>query len=276
MIEQHYIIDCIGYDNQHSEYLTECEETDTRLAKVYAGDGQYWVVRPPSLEENRRLEYPKESYFEIKDEFGILLDELSVFDIKIPPYQMILSDYHTTEGQNGRGLCIVSEYIHGKCLPLENCNGLWDTNKNLYYQNMEKWLDSISAHMSSKYLAKEESKHFLTDIARPIQFVYSFDDAHLYLVDLDPLYSNILDKDGYLNERFLICLTTLNSSRNRYFNKGYKEGYINKKWGEHCRRNIQNLLYKTDILKKVKPLSRSEVILKNLIKSIEYKGVDSK
>lgn len=276
MIEQHYIIDCIDYDSQHSEYLRECCETDTRLAKLYAGDGQYWVIRPPSLEENRRLEYPSGTYFDIKNQFGELLNELTVFDIKIPQYHMFVSDFHTAEGQSGKGLCIASEYIHGKCLPLENCNGLWNSNKNLYYKNIETWLGSISAYMTSKYLAKDESKNFLTDIARPIQFVYSFDDAQLYLVDLDPLYSNILDKDGYLNERFLVCLKTLNSARNKYFNKGYKEGYINKKWGEQCKRNIQNLLYKTDILEKVKPSSRSEAILKNLIKSIEYKGVDSR
>lgn len=226
MPEDHYIVDSISSDRTPSEYLRECHDIDTRLIKMYSGDGEYLIIRPPSLEQNRRLEYPEESYFEISRNFKFLLDEIKQFDFEIPDYQPFISEIHTKEGKKGQGLCIASEYIHGKCLPMENCNGLWDSNKKLYYMNMDKWLNNISLYMAYKYLAKEENPKFLTDVARPIQFVFSFDDSKIYLVDLDPLYSNILDKNGNVNERFLVCLKTINSIKNVYFNRGYQEGYI--------------------------------------------------
>jgi len=278
MKEQHYIVDSIPSETKPSEYLTECQDIDTRLIKMYTGNGEYFVIRPPSLEENRRLEYPKESYFEIKDNFNLLLDEMKQFDFKIPTYHLFVSDIHTKEGQKGQGLCIASEYIHGKCLPMENCNGLWDNNKTLYYKNMNKWLENISEYMAYKYLAKEESPKFLTDVARPIQFVFSFDDSQIYLVDLDPLYSNILDKDGNVNTRFLVCLETINSIRNTYFNRGYKEGYIDKNWGDKSKEILKNFLFKTDILERIAENKYSESIVRNLIRGLEYsnqKKVDS-
>lgn len=278
MTEQHYIVDSVSSDYTPSEYLRECENVDTRLIKMYTGEGEYLVVRPPSLEENRRLEYPKDSYFEISKNFKQLLEELKQFDFKIPNYTPFISEIHTKEGGKGQGLCIASEYIHGKCLPMENCNGLWDSNKTLFYKNMDKWLNNISLYMTYKYLAKEDSPKFLTDVARPIQFVFSFDDSQIYLVDLDPLYSNILNNDGNLNQRFLVCLKTINSIRNTYFNKGYKEGYIDKRWGNKSKEILRNLLLKTDILEKIGDSKYSQDIIRNLIRGIEYtnqKEIDS-
>lgn len=278
MKEQHYIVDSISAESTPTEYLEECKEVDTRLLKLYTGNGEYVVVRPPSLEENRRLEYPKDSLFEIHKNFKLLLNEVKQFDIRIPDYQPFISEIHTKEGMRGQGLCIASEYIHGKCLPMQDCNGLWDSNKTLFYKNMNKWLDSMSKYMAYKYLAKEESPKFLTDIARPIQFVFSFDDSQIYLVDLDPLYSDILDNNGLINQRFLVCLETINSIRNKYFNKGYKDGYIDKNWSNKSKEILKNFLFKTDILERIGEDKRSESIVRNLIRGLEYsnqKKVDS-
>ncbi len=265
--EPHYIIDALTTEPP-SEYLTEYGITDPRLIKVYMGEGEYKVIRPPSLEPQRRLDFPNESYTEIEKNFRYLLGELSEFDIKVPKFDMFVSEIHTAEGQKGHGLCIASEYIHGKCLPMENTNGLWDTNKSLFYSNMNKWLNSITQYMTYKYLIKEDSPKFLTDATRPVQFVYAFDDKQIYLVDLDPLYGNILNEDGSINERYLICLTTLNSVRNKYFNKGYEEGYIDKKWGREAERNIKNLIMKTDIQERVPNTSQAQLIMKNLLKRV--------
>jgi len=269
MTEPRYEIDSIRYD-ENSEYLREGGVTDTRLAKLYCGDGQYWVIRAPSIEENRRLEYPEGTYFEIKHEFDHLIGELQSFDIKVPPYMAFVSDFHTKEGQEGSGLCIASEYIHGKCLPMENCNGLWNKHKDLYYNNMEKWVNSMTGYMITKFLSAEKNSNFLADVCRPIQFVYSFDDSGIYLVDLDPLYSKILNPDGYLNQRFLISLTTLNAVRNSYFNKGYSEGFLGKGWGQKSKTNIQNLLLKTPFIDLVDKSEASQRILKNLIERMEH------
>lgn len=263
--EQHYIIDALAQDIQ-SEYLTECGVTDTRLVKVYNSGESYTIIRPPSLEPRKRLDFPNASYTEIQKDFKYLLGELQQFDIKIPEFNMFVSEIHTSEGKKGQGLCIASDYINGKCLPMENKNGLWDTNKSLFYSNMNKWMNSLTQYIMFKYLAKDESPKFLSDVTRPIQFVYAFNDKQIYLVDLDPLYTNILNEDGSISERYLICLTTLNSVKNKYFNKGYKEKCIDKKWGEEVEKNIKNLLTKTDIQERIPNTRQSQLIINNLLK----------
>lgn len=265
--EQHYIIDALALDIQ-SEYLTECNITDTRLVKVYNNNGNNMIIRPQSLEQSKRVDFPNESYTEIQRNFKYLLGEIEQFDIKIPQYNMFVSEIHTLEGRKGQGLCIASDYINGKCLPMENKNGLWDTNKSLFYSNMNKWLNSLTQYIICKYLAKDESPKFLADVTRPVQFVYAFNDKQIYLVDLDPLYRNILNEDGSISERYLICLTTLNSVRDKYFNKGYKEKYIDKKWGKEAKKNIKDLLTKTDIQEKIPDTRQSQSIINNLLKRI--------
>lgn len=268
MKEPHYLIDSINY-NDNSEYLREGGITDTRLAKMYSGDGQYWVLRAPSIEDNRRLQYPEGTYVEVKKEFDNLIGELKLFDIQVPKYSSFVSDFHTSEGQRGKGLCIASEYIHGKCLPMENCNGLWDMHKNLYYNNMNKWAESMTAYMVTKYLSADKNSYFLADVCRPIQFVYSFDDSNIYLVDLDPLYSRVFNENGTINQRFLISIATLNLNRNKYFNKGYSEGVIDRKWGEKSRLGIRNLLLKSSFMDRVDKSEYSQNILKNMLGRIE-------
>ncbi len=265
--EQHYIVDALAQDIP-SEYLTECGVTDTRLIKIHTKNENNIIIRPPSFEPRKRLDFPNESYTEIQGNFKYLLGELQEFDIKIPQYNMFVSEIHTSEGRKGQGLCIASEYITGKCLPMENSNGLWDTNESLFYSNMNKWLTSLTQYIAYKYLAKDESPKFLTDITRPIQFVYAFNDKQIYLVDLDPLYGNILNEDGSISERYLVCLTTLNSVKNKYFNKGYKENYIDKNWGKEAERNIKNLLTKTDIQERIPNNQQSQLIINNLLKRI--------
>ncbi len=126
----------------------------------------------------------------------------------------------------------------------------------------------MTRYMAVKYLSAEKNDNFLTDVCRPIQFVYSFDDSEIYLVDLDPLYSKIFTNDGYLNERFLISLTTLNSVRNVYFNKGYSEGVIGKGWGEESRKVMEKLLLKTDFMDRVQRSPYSQRVLQNFIKRL--------
>ncbi len=269
MKESEYIIDALRYD-AHSQYLRECDETDTRLAKIYRGDGRYSVVRAPSLDENRRLEYPDGSFTEIRDNFDTLLGELESFDIKVPEHSAFVSDIHTKDGKKGQGLCIVSEYIHGKCLPLEN-NGLWNSNQELFYDRMEQWLFSLTSYMASKYLCRECSEYFLTDVCRPIQFVYSFDDSSIYLVDLDPLYEKIVDSGGNVNERFIVGINTLNSLRNRYYNKGIASGITGKSWGKDSKKILEKMISDTDFVSRSRYSEGTRRIIKNLIQGIEYK-----
>ncbi|HBB64982.1 MAG: hypothetical protein UR34_C0008G0011 [candidate division WS6 bacterium GW2011_GWC1_33_20] len=263
MTEPHYKIDCIDYQAQHVEYLEECGEIDTRLAKVYKGDGQYMIIRPPSLEDNRRLDTPPGTYNEIANDFGTLLEELKTFDINVPDYQMFVSDIHTAEGHYGKGLCIASDYIHGKCLPLE-MNGEWNGNSKLFYKRMEQWLYSMSMYMSAKYLSSDFNNFFLSDVCRPIQFVYSFDNSSTYLVDLDPLYNKVIDDNGKINERFLIGINTLSNVKNRYFNKGYKDGFVDKKWGEKSRLILGKLVSDRDFENRAMSTEYSKRVLKNL------------
>lgn len=269
MKEQEYVIDCLRTDIPH-EYLEECSTIDTRLTKVTTGDNDYWVFRPPSLEGNRRLEIPKGSYPEIANEFKSLLSELNGFDIYIPNYQAFVSDYHTNEGSKGAGLCIASEYVHGKCLPIHDSNCKWEDNKCLFYQTMNNWIENMTKYSIAKYLCAEDNPKFLSDVFRPVQFVYSYEEKKIYLVDLDPLYSNILDNQGNVSERFLVSLTTLNSVRNRYFNKGYKDGIINKKWGKKSKELMEKFLISSNFIEKVNPNLPSQKILKNLIRRIQF------
>lgn len=122
-----------------------------------------------------------------------------------------------------------------------------------------------------KYLCQDCSKYFLTDVCRPIQYVYSFDDSCIYLVDLDPLYEEIISKDGNINERFLVGLNTLNAVRNRYYNKGIRSGIIEKDWGERSRNVIKKVITDTDFLSRSKYSDSSSRIVNNLVKGITYR-----
>ena len=269
MAEQQYVIDCLRKDIP-LEYLEECHTVDTRLTKVNTIDDEYWVLRPPSIESNRRLEMPSGSYPKVAKEFDSLLNELKGFDINIPQYQPFVSHFHTKEGSEGLGLCIASKYIHGKCLPMNECNGKWGENKCLYYETMSNWIDSMTKYSISKYLCAEDSPKFLSDVFRPIQFVYSFEQMKIFLVDLDPLFSNILENNGKVSERFLVSLTTLNSVRNRYFNKGYEDGVIDKKWGKKSKELMEKFFLKSDFLDRVDKSPYSQRILNNLISRVQY------
>lgn len=269
MVEQQYEIDCLRNDIP-VEYLEECNTVDTRLTKVNTKDNEYWVLRPPTLEKNRRLETPVNSYTEVAKEFNYLLDELKEFDIHIPQYQLFVSGFHTKEGAKGEGLCVASKYVHGKCLPMHECNGKWENNKCLYYQTMNNWLESMTNYSIAKYLCADEGSKFLADVFRPIQFVFSFEQKKIFLVDLDPLFTNIFNKQGNVSKRFLVSLTTLNSVRNKYFNRGYQDGVIDKKWGKKSKELMENLLLKTDFIDRVDKSEYSQRILNNLIGRIKY------
>lgn len=268
MIEQQYEIDCLKR-NTRSEYLEECETVDTRLIKINTIDNEYWVLRPPSIEENRRLETPVGSYTEIGKEFNYLLNELEEFDIHIPQYQLFVSGFHTKEGAKGEGLCVASKYVHGKCLPMNECNGKWENNKCLYYQTMNNWLESMTNYSIAKYLCADESPKFLSDVFRPIQFVFSFEQKEIFLVDLDPLFTNIIDEQGNVSKRFLVSLATLNSVRNRYFNRGYQDGVIDKKWGKKSKELMRDFLLKTDFIDRVDKSEYSQRTLSNLITRVQ-------
>jgi len=98
MVEQQYVIDCLRKDIP-LEYLEECHTVDTRLTKVNTIGDEYWVLRPPSIESNRRLEMPCGSYPKIAKEFDSLLNELKGFDINIPQYQPFVSHFHKKRAQ---------------------------------------------------------------------------------------------------------------------------------------------------------------------------------
>ena len=268
MNEQQYVIDSLRTDIP-SEYLEECGKIDTRLTKINTKDDEYWIFRPPTIEPNKRLEIPKGNYWKIAKEFDFLLEELKGFDINIPTYEAFVSDFHTKEGVRGSGLCIASKYIHGKCLPINECNGKWENNKCLFYETMDTWVENMTKYSIAKYLCVDESPKFLSDVFRPVQFVYSYDQKKIYLVDLDPLFSSILDENGNISQRFLISLTTLNSVRNRYFNKGYSYGVIDKKWGKKSKALMENFLLKSDFIDKVDKSEESQRILRNLIRRVQ-------
>lgn len=269
MNEQHYVIDCLRTDIP-STYLEECEEVDTRLMKLDAGNNEFWVFRPPTIEQNKRLVIPQGQYWEVKKDFDSLLNELGSFDIHIPPYQAFVSDIHTIEGSKGQGLCIASRYIPGKCLPIGKCDNRWENDLTLFYKTMDTWGENMTKYTIAKYLCASESPKFLSDVFRPIQFVYSFEQKQIFLVDLDPLISDILTKDGYISDRFLISMTTLNSVRNKYFNKGYQEGVIDKKWGKKSKQIMEQFLLDSDFIDKVSPSEHSQRILRNLIRRVQY------
>lgn len=269
MQEQEYVIDCLRTDIP-LEYLEECCVVDTRLTKINTGDNEYWVLRPPTLEGNKRLETPLGDYHMIAKEFQFLLGELEDFNIKIPEYQPFVSPFHTKEGATGEGLCIASKYVHGNCLPISECNFKWENNKKLFYKTMNNWVENMTNYSIAKYLCAQESPKFLSDVFRPVQFVYSYEQKEIFLVDLDPLFSNIFDKNGNVSERFLVSLTTLNSVRNRYFNKGYQEGVIDKKWGKKSRALMENFLLKSDFIDRVDKSQQSQRILKNLVSRVVY------
>ena len=92
--EQHYIVDALAQDIP-SEYLTECGVTDTRLIKIHTKNENNIIIRPPSFEPRKRLDFPNESYTEIQGNFKYLLGELQEFDIK----------YHNI-------ICLYQKYIH--------------------------------------------------------------------------------------------------------------------------------------------------------------------
>lgn len=269
MPEQEYVIDSLRTDIPF-EYLEECHTVDTRLTKINTGENEYWILRPPTLKKGRRLEDPQGQYTEIKKEFDSLLDELGEFNINVPDYHAFVSEFHTKEGTKGQGLCIASRYVHGKCLPMNECNGKWENNKPLFYNTMNKWIESMTEYGIAKYLCAQDNPKFLSDVFRPIQFVYSYDQKKIFLVDLDPLFSNIFNKKGYVSERFLISLTTLNSVRKKYFNKGYEDGIVNKKWGRKTKILMENFLLKSDFIDRVDKSEHSQRILKNLINRVQY------
>ena len=128
----------------------------------------------------------------------------------------------------------------------------------------------MTKYSISKYLCAEDSQKFLSDVFRPIQFVYSFEQMKIFLVDLDPLFSNILENNGKVSERFLVSLTTVNSVRNRYFNKGYQDGVIDKKWGKISKELIEKFLLQSDFIDRVDKSADSQRILNNLIRRVQY------
>lgn len=269
MEEEHYYIDSIDYSDKESwDFIKEGGKTDTRLV-VMLSDNYTLVLRPPSLSEGRRFSI-SHNYPEVAKNFNNLTEELKGFGFHIPPYSFFVSDIHTKEGSTGSGLCLVSEYIPGKCLPLDY-KDCWGDNKENFYIQMDKWLTNITRYSICKYLSAEEDSLFLTDVFRPIQFAYACLDKNIYLVDLDPFFDKTLEKDGKVNKRLLKGIKTIDNLRNHYFNKMLSQGIKNKDWGERSREMLKELLENTDFIKDSVYSHETKLIMRNLQQGIYYK-----
>ena len=182
MEEEHYNIDCINYNDDNSEYINIGGETDTRLIVLKDNQQKTHILRPPSLTEGRRL-LIGQNYLKVVEDFNGLIEEINQFDIETPRYSFFVSEIHTKEGSKGKGLCLMTEFIEGRCLPLD-CQCCWDYDKKNFYIQMDKWLTSITDYTIYKYLSAEKDSLFLMDVFRPIQFVYKCESGQIYLVDL--------------------------------------------------------------------------------------------
>lgn len=267
MEEEHYSIDCIDTSGHEWRYLVESGIEDTRLIKISTQEKDLLVLRPQPLEEKKRLPTVTGNYIEIANTFRSLLEELSSFDIEIPEYQIFISDTHTQEGSRGEGICISSKYIKGKCLPLDCNGGYWENNLPLFYEKMDNWLTDITEYSVAKYLSADNNTLFLTDVYRPIQFVYSFENRNIYLVDLDPLFEKLI-LNNKINSRFLVGLTTINRNRNIYMNKFQREEPKKKGFGSRSQEIIYKLLQRKDFLNNVSQNPQDQRILSNLQNSI--------
>ncbi|MGI6443566.1 MAG: hypothetical protein ACOX06_00950 [Candidatus Dojkabacteria bacterium] len=268
MEEEHYYVDCFDYSKDDWSYIQEGGEVDTRLTVKNVGDKSF-VIRPPSLSENRRFTIDS-NHFEVAKNLKNLTKELEDFDFGIPNYNFVVSNIHTKEGSKGQGLCLMSEYIVGRCLPL-NYQICWNDDKENFYTQMDKWLTNITKHSMCKYLLAEKDSLFLTDIFRPVQFAYSCNEERIYLVDLDPFYDKILNEDGTVNKRLLIGLKTINSQRNYYLNKMNREGLNSKNWGDKSKEMLKKLLESTDFVKDAVYNSETDNIMRNLKQGLYYK-----
>lgn len=269
--EEHYAIDSIDMSGDNWEYLTEDCIQDTRLIKMYSQEGDYLVLRPPSLGERKRLSSVGNDPIEKADTFRDLLMELEYFGIKTPELSMFVSETHTKEGSRGGGLCVASQYIHGKILPLD-LNGQWKDKQLLFYNRMDEWLNKITTYSIAKYLSSEKDTLFLTDIFRPIQFVYSFEDKNIYLVDLDPLFERIKDEEDNISPRFLVGLSTINNYRNKYLNKMYRDGINMRSFGEECKSNLLKLMSTEAFTDDASTTPYNSRILKNLKQALVYRS----
>lgn len=268
MEEEHYFVDCFDYSKDDWSYIKEGGKVDTRLIVKNLGERSV-VIRPPSLSDNRRFSLDS-NYLEVAKNLRKLTGELEEFDFGIPDYSFVVSQVRTKEGSKGHGLCLMSEYIIGRCLPL-NDKVCWDDDKENFYNQMDRWLTNITKHSMCKYLSAEKGSLFLTDIFRPIQFAYSCNEKKIYLVDLDPFYDKILNEDGTINKRLLIGLKTINSQRNYYFNKMNNEGLNSKGWGDKSKEMMKELIEDTDFAKDAVYDSETDNIMRNLKQGLYYK-----
>ncbi|HQA99046.1 MAG TPA: hypothetical protein PLG10_02320 [Candidatus Dojkabacteria bacterium] len=94
---------------------------------VKNGKDRSIVIRPPSLAENRRFSVDS-NYLEVAKNLRSLTGEIEEFDFAIPHYSFVVSHIHTKERSKGEGLCIMSEYIEGRCLPM-SYKICWDDDK---------------------------------------------------------------------------------------------------------------------------------------------------
>lgn len=270
MEEEHYYTDCIYHDDKNSTYIDVGGKTDTRLI-VYQPEenGKKYVLRPPSLSDQRRFSIGP-NYLEVAKNFQALTSELNEFDIQIPEYMLFVSHFHTKEGSKGSGLCLMSEFIEGRCLPLDyQC--CWDYDKENFYIQMDKWLTNITNYSLYKYLSADKSSFYLTDIFRPVQFVYECESNQIFLVDLDPFLDKTINENGKLSKRFLIGLSTINKQRNLYLNKMNKDGIKIEGWGKKSLDMMKELLETTDFIKDAVYNEETDTIMRNLKQGLYYK-----
>lgn len=268
MEEEHYFVDCFDYSKDDWSYIKEGGKVDTRLIVKTVGDKSF-VIRPPSLSDNRRFSVDS-NYLEVAKNLRQLTGELEEFDFGIPNYNFVVSEIHTKEGSKGRGLCLMSEYIEGVCLPLHD-KVSWCDDTNNFYTQMDRWLTNITQHSICKYLSAEKDSLFLTDIFRPVQFAYSCKEKQIYLVDLDPFYDKILNEDRTVNRRLLIGLKTINSQRNYYFNKMNSESLNSKGWGDKSKEMMKELIEDTDFVQDAVYDSETDNIMRNLKQGLYYR-----
>lgn len=266
--EESYIIDSIRYPDGW-KYIEEAGVTDTRLAVIPSDSGKDLVLRPPSIPENRRLTIGTD-YLGVVKNFNNLTNELETFGFKVPPYCFFVSDIHTKEGSKGEGLCLTSEYIIGRCLPLDY-KDCWKGEEENFYVQMDRWLTNITKHSICKYLSAEEETLFLADIFRPIQFAYSCREDSIYLVDLDPFFAKIFNDDGTLNKRFLIGIQTINNQRNYLKNRMVGDGLKSKDFGAKAEKMLKDLLEETDFIKDSIYSTETERIMSNLKQRLYYR-----